>query len=200
VAVKGLFGGDYTYHRVKLGVFKKFYLSFLGFTNVEVEGGKYFGEGIPYLLLHIPRANQSYTMQRRSFNMMNFLEFATDQYVKVNIRHYFNGFFFNRIPLLKKLKLREAITFKSIYGRLSDANDPSINPNLLQFTRNEEGLQETFSLSDKPYMEASVGVLNIFKVLRVDLIKRLTYLDNPNVPSLFGSRGLGIRARVAVEF
>ena len=131
---------------------------------------------------------------------MNFLEFTTDQYVKVNIRHYFNGFFFNRIPLLKKLKLREAITFKSIYGRLSEANDPEINPTLLQFTNNEEGMQETFSLSEKPYMEASVGILNIFKVARVDLIKRLTYLDNPNISSFLGVKGLGIRGMVYVEF
>jgi hypothetical protein len=34
------------------------------------------------------------------------------------------------------------------------------------------------SLQAKPYMECSVGVENIFKILRVDLLWRLTYLDN----------------------
>lgn len=199
-AFKDVLGSTHGYHKLRFGIFKRFYLSFLGFTNMELEAGKIFGNEVPYVLLHIPRANQSYTLQRRSFNMMNFLEFASDEYVKLNFRHYFNGFFFNRIPLLKKLKLREVITFKSIYGGLADDNDPNKNPNLIQFTTTEDGTPETFSLNDKPYMEASVGILNIFKVLRVDFIKRLTYLDNPNIPELWGVKGLGIRGRVYVEF
>lgn len=199
-AFKDVLGSTHGYHKIRFGVFKRFYLSFLGFTNMELEAGKIFGNEVPYVLLHIPRANQSYTLQRRSFNMMNFLEFASDEYVKLNFRHYFNGFFFNRIPLLKKLKLREVITFKSIYGGLADDNDPDKNPNLIQFTTTDDGTPETFSLRDKPYMEASVGILNIFKVLRLDLIKRLTYLDNPNVPEIWGVKGLGIRGRVYVEF
>ena len=199
-AYKGLLGSTHGFHKLRLGIFKRFYLSFLGFTNVEFETGKIFGKGVPYVLLHIPRANQSLTLQRRSFNMMNFLEFASDEYVKLNLRHYFNGFFFNRIPLLKKLKLREVITFKMIYGGLSDENDPNKNPELIQFTRTDDGIAETFSLRDKPYMEGSVGILNIFKVLRLDLIKRFTYLDNPNVPEIWGIRGLGLRGRVYVEF
>ena len=144
--------------------------------------------------------------------MMNFLEFASDEYVKVNFRHYFNGFFFNRIPLFKKLKLREVMTFKMIYGGLTSGNDPNKNPELIQFTNqvdgngnivtdeNGEPLKETFTLSDKPYIEGSVGILNIFKVLRIDLVKRFTYLENPNIPRMFGVDGLGIRARVYVEF
>ncbi len=199
-AFKNVLGSTHGYHKIRFGIFKRFYLSFLGFTNMELEAGKIFGNEVPYVLLHIPRANQSFFLQRRSFNMMNFLEFASDEYVKLNFRHYFNGFFFNRIPLLKKLKLREVITFKSIYGGLADGNDPNKNPNLIQFTRTEDGIQETFSLNDKPYMEASFGILNIFKVLRLDFIKRLTYLDNPNIPELFGVKGLGIRGRVYVEF
>ena len=199
-AFDNLLGSTHSYHKLRFGIFKRFYLSFLGFTNMEFEAGKIFGNEVPYVLLHIPRANQSYTLQRRSFNMMNFLEFASDRYVKLNLRHYFNGFFFNRIPLLKKLKLREVVTFKSIFGGLRDENDPTKNPNLIQYTTTADGQPETFSLSGTPYIEASVGVLNIFKVLRIDLIKRLTYLDNPNVPSLWGSRGLGIRGRVYVEF
>ena len=211
-APKGVFGSEYSYHQLRFGAFKKFYLAFLGFTNVDFEIGKIYGDNLPYTLLHIPRANQSYLYQIRSFNMMNFLEFASDEYVKVNFRHYFNGFFFNRIPLFKKLKLREVMTFKMIYGGLTSGNDPNKNPELIQFTnqvdgngnivRDENGdpLKETFTLSDKPYIEGSVGILNIFKVLRVDLVKRFTYLDNPNIPRMFGVDGLGIRARVYVEF
>lgn len=165
-----------------------------------MEAGKYFGKNIPYLLLHIPKANQSLTMQRNAFNMMNFLEFANDRYFKLNIRHYFNGFFFNRIPLLKKLKLREALIFKMIWGGLSPENNPNLTPSLIQFTQADDGTPETYTLNGKPYMEASVGVLNIFKFVRVDLIKRLNYLDNPNISSFWGVKGLGIRAMVYAEF
>ena len=199
-AFKGVLGSTHAYHKIQMKVFKKFHLSFLGFTNMELEVGKYFGKGVPYLLLHIPRANQSYTMNQKSFNMMNFLEFSSDRYVKLNIRHYFNGFFFNRIPLLRKLKLREAITFKSIYGGLAPENNPALNPELIQFTQTDEGIPETYTLSRKPYMEASIGVLNIFKIARIDLIKRLTYLDNPNISSFAGVKGLGLRGMIYVEF
>ncbi len=211
-APKGVFGSEYSYHQLRFGAFKKFYLSFLGFTNVDFEIGKFFGKNLPYTILHIPRANQSYLYQIRAFNMMNFLEFASDEYVKINFRHYFNGFIFNRIPLFKKLKLREVVTLKMIYGGLSDSNDPNKNPNLIQFTNqiddngepildeNGELLKETFTLDDKPYIEGSVGILNIFKVLRVDAVKRFTYLDKPNVPNMFGIKGFGIRARIYVEF
>ncbi len=199
-SAKGLFGSEYNYHKLRLGIFKRFYLSILGFTNMELELGKFYGNGLPYTLLHIPRANQTVFYQIRAFNMMNFLEFANDEYIKLNLRHYFNGFIFNRIPLFKRLKLREVITFKSIYGRLTNGNNPTDNPGLIQFTRNEEGELETFTLKDKPYIEASVGVTNIFKVLRIDMVKRFTYLDNPNLPRMFGVDGLALRARVYVEF
>ncbi len=211
-APRGIFGSDYSYHQLRFGAFKRFHLSFLGFTNVDFEIGKIYGENIPYTLLHIPRANQSILYQIRAFNMMNFLEFASDEYVKINFRHFFNGFIFNRIPLFKRLKLREVVTLKMIYGGLSDGNDPNKNPGLIQFTNqiddngevildeNGDPLKETFTLSDRPYIEGSFGILNIFKVLRVDLVKRFTYLDNPNLPEMFGVTGLGLRARVYVEF
>lgn len=197
---KGVFGGDFNYQRLNLDVFKRFYLSPIGVTDVLIEGGKIWGNGIPYFSLLIPRGNQTFAYQDAAFNMMNFLEFTNDAYVSWNMQHYFNGFIFNKIPLLKKLKLREVITFKGVWGSLRDANNPNLNPELIQFTRDATGQLETFTLDDKPYMEASVGITNIFKVGRVDLVQRLNYLDNPNVPSLFGVEGLGIRFMVKFEF
>jgi len=132
--------------------------------------------------------------------MMNFMEFATDQYLESSIQHFFGGFFTYRIPLIKKLKLREVISAKVIYGRFTDKNNPELNVQLPQFQRNAEGLPETYSLASKPYIEVSAGLYNIFKVLRVDVVKRLTYLDNPSIPELFGVKGMGIRARFKVDF
>jgi len=75
-----------------------------------------------------------------------------------------------------------------------------LDQTLIQFTEGENGGQATFALNDQPYIEASFGVSNIFKVLRVDLIKRFTHLDNPNLPTLFGTKGMGVRAKFYVEF
>ncbi len=174
------FGNDYNYQKIQAGISKRFYLSIVGYTDVSLEAGKVFGT-VPYPLLFIHNANQTYAYQRYSYNMMNFLEFVSDQYVSLNIDHSFNGFFVNKVPLLKKLKLREVITCKALYGSVSQRNSPALNSGLFQFPVDADGIPLTYTLEQKPYIEASVGFSNILRIFRVDLIKRITYLDNPNV-------------------
>ena len=131
---------------------------------------------------------------------MNFLEFATDQYAETYMQHFFGGFFLNRVPLVKKLKLREVISAKVLWGRFTDLNNPELNPQLPQFQNNDDGIPRTYSLAEEPYIEVSAGLYNIFRFLRIDAVQRLTYLDNPDIPQLFGVKGLGIRARFKVDF
>lgn len=97
------------------------------------------------------------------------------------------------MPLLKKLKLREVVSFKMLYGGVRDENNPAKDPSLIKFPL-FEGVPTTFSLDKKPYIEGSVGVANIFKLIRVDLVKRFNYLENPYVASL------GVRARFKFDF
>ncbi|MEM6320529.1 MAG: DUF5686 family protein [Bacteroidota bacterium] len=130
----GALGEKVNYRRLTLDVFKRFYLSPIGRTDLSMEGGKVWGDGIPYFSLLIPKGNQTFAYKTETVNMMNFLEFTNDAYVSWNMQHSFNGFIFNRIPLLKKLKLRELITFKGVWGSLRDANNPNLNPELIQFT------------------------------------------------------------------
>jgi hypothetical protein len=191
--IKGLVKGDYDYQQVTLNIFKRFYLSQFGYADVVTEGGYTFGQ-LPYPLLTIHRANQTYAYQLNSFNMMNFMEFVSDHYVSVSTDYYFNGFIFNKLPLIKKLKLREVAGFKLLYGGVRKENNPAYNKNTFLFPTDEDGKTTTFSLDKKPYIEANVGIGNIFKVLRVDLVKRLTYLENPDAPDW------GIRARVKFDF
>lgn len=200
LGAKGVLGGAYGYHKLEAEIFKRFHYPFLGMTNVVIEGGKVWSKGLPYYLLFIPKANQTFSYKHRSYNLMNYLEFTSDAYLGWNVEHHFNGFFFNKIPLLKKLNLREVISFKGVWGSLSDQNNPNKNRELIQFIQNEAGQTETFTLDRLPYMEASVGILNIFKVARIDVVKRLNYLDAPNVPVMFGSKGLGIRMKVGFSF
>ncbi|MFT5386361.1 MAG: hypothetical protein ACI81W_003774 [Saprospiraceae bacterium] len=200
--LKNVLGGDYNYHRTTLNIFKKWNFSILGYAHMNFEVGKVFGSELPFMLMFLPRANQTYSYQSFSYNMMNFLEFAHDEYASLNVRYYFNGFIFNKIPLLRRLKFREIVSFKALYGRISDKNNPTLEgtEDFIKFPVDANGEDATFILDKYPYMEASVGISNIFKVLTIDFVKRLNYLDNPSTPSLFGVRGLGIRFRVGVEF
>jgi hypothetical protein len=181
---------DYNYLRLQLGISRRYYLSVLGYSDVAVEAGKIFGQ-VSYPLLFIHNANQTYSYQANSYNLMNFLEFVSDQYVSLNVDHCFNGFFFNKVPLLKKLKLREVVSLKVLYGSLTKNSNPDYQNNLFKFPVDANGTPLTYSLGQKPYIEASVGVSNIFKIFRVDLIKRITYQNYPNVSSL----GLRIQFR-----
>ncbi len=179
-------GNDYNYLRLQLGISRRFYPGILGYTDIAIEAGKIIGE-VPYPLLYIHRANQTYSYQKNSYNLMNFLEFVSDQYVALSIDHSFNGLFLNKIPLLKKLKLREVVSLKVLYGGLSKTNNPDYQTSLFKFPTDSNGIPLTYSLDRQPYIEASVGVSNIMKIFRVDIIKRFTYLNNPNV-SVLGLR------------
>ena len=191
--LKGVLGSEYNYQNVALNLTKRFYLSQLGHSDVTVEGGYVFGQ-VPFPLLAIHRANQTYSYQLNSYNLMNFLEFSSDHYASFFIDHNFNGFIFNKVPLLRRVKLREVASLKLLYGGIRAENNPDIHPALYQFLRDGQGQQTTFALGRQPYAEASVGVANIFKLFRLDVVKRFTYLNNPYVAEW------GLRGRFKVDF
>jgi hypothetical protein len=124
---------------------------------------------------------------------MNFLEFVSDKYASLNIDHSFNGFILNKIPLIKKLKFREIVTCKVIYGGVGRNNDPARNNDLYRFPSGIDNIPLTYTLERKPYVEAGVGLSNILRIFRVDLIKRFTYLDHPGISDL------GVRVQIKMD-
>ncbi len=176
-----IFGADYEFHKVQAMLQKRFFLLNFGFADITLQAGKVFGTAA-YPLLFVHQANQNWAYQDESFNLMNYFEFVSDYYAQFILNYNFNGFIFNRIPLIKRLKLREVFAVKAIWGGLSDTNTPSEHNNLIDFSRNGQGEYRTFHLEEKPYIEANIGIDNIFKVLRIDYVRRFTYLDNPNAP------------------
>jgi len=193
-SIKGLFGADYDYGKVNFNIFKRVYLSPIGFMDLELEGSKILGSGVPFPLLTVHRANQTYSYQLLSYNLMNFLEFVSDQHVSLFAEQHFNGFFFNKIPLIKRLGWREIISFKGVYGSVTDKNNPNVTPGLMLFPTDEFGNTTTYTLEGTPYVEVSAGIGNILKFFRVDYVQRLTHLENPNVPTH------GIRLRFKFDF
>jgi hypothetical protein len=190
---KNVLNGQYNWQKLHARIDKRFYFSVLGYADVTAEAGHLFGQS-PYPLLDIFHANQTYAYQIYSYNLMNFLEFVADHYESIDIDQHFQGFFFNKIPLLKKLKWRETASLKVIYGGLSSNNNPSLHPSLFQLPVSTNGQPITYPLGNTPYIEASAGIENIFKFVRVDLVHRFTYLDHPDVAKW------GIRTLVQLSF
>ncbi len=192
-ALKGVMGSEYNYHKLTFTMLKNIFVGPLGRSQVTIEAGRTFGK-VPFPLLDIHRANQSFQFDWYSYNLMNFMEFASDKYVALTAHHNLNGFVLNKIPLLKKLQWREVGSFKLLYGGLGKKNRPSADNGLLLFPKDDNGATYIHTLEKKPYMEASVGIVNIFKILRIDYLWRLSYQDLPNVDNW------GLRFSVQVGF
>lgn len=181
-------GSDFQLNKTELGVSKRIWLSAFGYIDTAARGGIVWSRS-PFINLFIPNANLSYTIQRGSFALMNPMEFVNDSYASLDFNYFLNGAIFNYIPLVKKLKWREVVTFRGLWGHLSHRNDPTLNPGLFRFPDPEQVTR----MSSRPYMEVSAGIENIFKVLRVDYVWRLSYLD---VPYEIDRRGLRIAVHV----
>ena len=174
LGIKGVLGGDYNYNHTEISAEKRIWLSSFGHIDAQVKAGKVWDK-VPFPLLILPNTNQSVTIQPEAFHMMNALEFVTDQYVSFNATYYLKGWILNRIPGIKWLRLREVLSFNMIYGGLTDKNNPTLTPGLFLLPDGTQPLGST------PYMECSVGLENIFKILRIDYYRRLTYLDHPDI-------------------
>ena len=176
-----LFHSDYEYHKLVLSLKHWFPIGILGWISYRVQAGKYWGT-LPYPLLELHDGNETYYYRRLTFNTMNFFEFVSDEYATLFVTHHFDGLLFNRIPLFRKLKWREVASFNAAIGRFNDKH------------RSELALLPNMYTLDQPFMEAAIGIENIFTFLRVDFIKRLNYLDHPNIVNW------GIRAMFDVNF
>ena len=178
---KGLLKSDFEYYKVNVNLKHTFSINPFGRFTYIVDVGKYFGK-TPYPFLQLHEGNQTYAYDDYAFNMMNYYEFVSDKYISVFAEHHWDGFFLNRIPLMRRLKWREVITGKGLYGSINDKNKE-----ILIFPDNLTGL-------NKPYFETSIGVENILKIIRIDAMWRLSYLDKEDIPKF------GIRAKLQIDF
>ena len=193
---KGVLGGEYNYNLTEIGLYKRFWFSSWGKIDMFVKGGAQWNK-VPFPLLIMPAANLSYILQRETFNLINNMEFLNDRYASLDVSWDLNGKIFNRIPLLKKLKWREAIGFKMLYGHLTDKNNPMKHPgdSELFLFPTRDGRPTSFVMDPKtPYMECSVVIHNIFKILHIDYVRRLNYLDHPD------ANKWGVRFMVMMTF
>lgn len=173
-SVPGIRPGDCGFFKPEVTMNWKFHIPPAGISRLNINAGTILGQ-VPYPFLHIHAGNATGLLDRSSFSCMDMFEFASDSWVTLMYDHNFGGFFFNKIPWFKQLKLREVVIARAAWGYLSDKNngtDASYGA-LMPFP---EGMRPL----TVPYVEAGFGVSNIFRLVRIDAIWRLTNLDNPN--------------------
>jgi len=168
-SLKHLYAGQYNYHKIILNISDRIRWGLLGYTNYVMEGGKIFGN-VPYPLLELHGGNQTFVYDYMAYNMMNYYEFASDKYASLWVFHHFEGLLFNKIPLIKRLKWREVITYKILVGSVTNKRETLLFPSALH------------TLNHGPYQELSAGIENIFKFFRIDAFWRLNYTQNIKVP------------------
>ena len=172
--LKGVLNSNYEYFKFRLKISDKLEINPFGYLKYRFTIGKIYGT-LPYPLLKLHEGNETYAYDPMAFNMMNYYEFVSDEYISLFAEQHFQGFFLNRIPLIRRLHWREVLSCNILYGSLSDANK-----NVMEFPKGLSGLR-------LPYYEAGAGIENILKLFRIDAIWRFSYLDHENV-SPFGIR------------
>lgn len=179
--LKGVFQSDFEYYRLRATVSDLVDIKPIGYLRYSLGAGKIFGK-VPFPLLVLHEGNETYAMDIQAYNLMNYYEFASDFYQSIYLEHHFQGFFFNKIPLFRKLKWREILYGKLLYGTITQEN------------RSVWDFPETLGDLKTPYVEAGVGIENIFKIVRIDAIWRLSNLGNPDIQKF------GIRAKLQLIF
>ena len=193
LGLKDFLGGDYRYNYTELSIYKRFWMNSWGKIDCYVRGGIQWDK-VPFPLLCMPATNLSYIIQDQTFQLINNMEFLNDRFASAEVSWDFNGKLFNRIPLIKKLKWREYLAVRCLWGDLSDKNNPYLAGNA-----NDDTLMMfpsgSYVMSPKtPYVEVSAGIHNIFKIVHIEYTRRLNYLDMPT------AHKQGIRFMIRMTF
>ena len=193
IGFKNFLGGEHNYHFTEASIYKRIWVKSWGRIDIFLKAGAQWSK-VPFPLLAMPAANLSYIIQDETFNLVNNMEFLNDRYASLDLSWDMNGKIFNRIPLIKKLKWREYIGVKALWGSLTDKNNPFLAENagsdvLMYFP-------EGCNVMDpkKPYVEIVAGIHNIFKIFHIEYVRRLSYNDLPT------AHKRGVRLMIHVTF
>ena len=114
--LKGLFGSDVDYSRISFDLTKTdIKLGLLGHSAFWLGAGKFLNAKNLYYTDYkhfVGTQTLGYTPRVNSFLYLDYYNFSTaDQYLEGHFEHNFSGFLFNKLPLLRKLKLNELAGF-----------------------------------------------------------------------------------------
>ena len=184
-------GQGYFYNHTQLTAEKRFWFSSFGHLDARITTG-YVWQKVPFTKLYAPQTSTSIFLGKNAFNLMKPMEFMFDAYVSLYATYFFKGWILNRIPGINRLKLRGVVSFSLIYGGLTKKNNPYVSGNegLYALPNNEASFvydehdptivtagATSSPIGKLPYMELTAGLENIFKFVRIDYVRRLTYND-----------------------
>ncbi len=159
--IPDLLNSDYEYQKLVVRIDHKVQMGVFGYVRYWAEAGKIWG-ALPYPLLEIHNGNETFFFDERSFNTMRYFEFVSDKWASLAITYHMEGIILNRIPLFRKLKWREVIGARAVIGSFNAENEK------------EMLLLPGMNTLSEPFAEANVGIENIFKIVRIDAIWRLS--------------------------
>lgn len=191
---KGLMGSGFDFDKIQFSVNHHANTGVLGTADYMLTVGKIFGN-LPYPLLDVARGNQVFIYSDYNYSLMNLYEFVSDEFVHFTYVQHFEGLFLNSIPVVKNWKWRNFAFVKAAYGNLSSGNR-----NLIPL-KNKEGetVNKINSFSGNiPYLEMGYGFENIFRFISINMVHRLTYLEQ--LPNQGKPRSWGINLGLKFQF
>ena len=175
---KGVFNSDFDYHKLQFFYEQPYQLGLFGRLKSTLEIGKTINP-VPLQLLNIVPGNQTFFTSQKLFDLLNYYEFITDEYVSLHLEHNFNGKIFSKIPWIRDLQWREIVGIRGVIGGISQENK-DINASDLIYVAPEN-----------IYWEYHFGIGNIFKLLRVDFEYRGSYRNVPGSANFAVKVGFG---------
>lgn len=193
LGLKGFLGGQYHYNFTDVGLFRRFWVRSWGKIDLDIHAGAQWNQ-VPFPLLCMPAANLSYITHYSTFGLINNMEFMNDRHVSLMFTWDLSGKIFNRIPLIKRLKWREYIGVRTLWGTLTTKNNPYLPQNqnshiLMSFPEGSYVMD-----SHRPYVELVIGVHNVFRFFHIEYVRRLNYLD------LQTAKKHGVRFKFSLKF
>lgn len=177
---KNVFGGSFNYNRLQMLYNNPISLGKFGIFDATIGAGKTF-EPTPLSILTAVSSNQTYFLLPNTFALLDYYDFVADTYVEGHFEHHFNGFLMNKIPIIKKLNWRSLVTFRGVYGTISNGSKEINQSSIL------------YVAPTKLYYEYGFGFENIgygnVRPFRLDFIWRSDFQNfNGSVNPKFGIR------------
>ena len=179
-------GKGFVHNRTEITFDKRFWFSAFGHLDLRVQTGMIW-QKVPFTKLYMPPTSTGIFYAMRSFNQMHPMEFLMDEYASLYATYFFKGWILNRIPGINKMKLRGVVGVSAVYGGLTKKNNPFVHtgsgiydiPQTATFNKNGYYIAGSTSspIGKLPYIEINAGFENIFKFIRIDYIRRITYND-----------------------
>ncbi|MBC6610220.1 carboxypeptidase-like regulatory domain-containing protein [Hymenobacter sp. BT507] len=140
--VPSVFGSDVRYTRLAAGIRQSVQMGLFGTGTYDVAGGGYLGSPrLQFMDYRHFAGNQTIlTGNFAQFQLLDYYQYSTRRaYLEAHYNQHFNGFFLNKVPLLRRLKWQEVASVNYLHTRAAGH-----------------------------YVELGVGIEHIFNILRID--------------------------------